>query len=363
MKLHACCRAVVLCLLAVVPQVAQATEEDHTLPLKLDDVLVSEPEPGPPPLFSTEPSDAAPQDDFPVGFLKPATPWPQGVPTSAGLAPESALSQRDEAPPPPPVAVPDPMEGMPDFWSEKPHFVQRAAGWVRNLWNDQLNYYTWQNAAWIGVGLAVAAPIANTPADQHFRDWYQGRWGNNTGMNSFALNVKNMGEGAYMIPGFLAAGTLSMWLESYWPAMDPLSEWFGRTLRGWATGAPTLLLMQVTLGAGRPLAGDHGSYWKPFGDSHGASGHAFMGSMPFLTAVEMVDNPWLKGALMGASFMTPWSRIQTDDHYLSQVILGWWFAWRTVKCISLTQQEDRHWDVFPSVTPDGGAQVNVLLRY
>ena len=88
-----------------------------------------------------------------------------------------------------------------------------------------------------------------------------------------------------------------------------------------------------------------------------------MGSMPFLTAAEMVDNPLLKGVFVAGSFMTGWSRIQTDDHYLSQVIMGWWLAWRSVEMVARTQHEPRNWDIFPSVTPDGGAQVNVLLKY
>jgi hypothetical protein len=137
-----------------------------------------------------------------------------------------------------------------------------------------------------------------------------------------------------------------------------------RTLRGWATGAPTLLAMQSVLGPSRPLMGDHASYWKPFQDSHGASGHAFMGAMPFLTAADMVDNPFIKGIFFSGSFLTGWSRIQTDDHYLSQVILGWWIAYRATRCVSKTQEENRCWEIFPSTSSDGGGvQANVLLHH
>jgi hypothetical protein len=61
--------------------------------------------------------------------------------------------------------------------------------------------------------------------------------------------------------------------------------------------------------------------------------------------------------------LTGWSRIQTDDHYLSEVILGWWIAYRAARCVSQSQQQERGWDIFPSVTPDGGVQVNVFIRF
>src|SRR6185295_15859550 len=141
--------------------------------------------------------------------------------------------QGDAQPTPPPMFVEtDPMEGAPDFWADKPRFLQRTARFVRNVWQDQLNYFSWNNAAWIVMGVAAVAPTANTDVDQHFRDWYQDRWANNSGMNSFALDVKVFGAGQYMIPAFVAGGAVSMWLEDYWPyAASPISEWFGRTLR------------------------------------------------------------------------------------------------------------------------------------
>jgi hypothetical protein len=362
MKLHVCCRAVLFCLVALVPQAAQAEEESHTLPLKVEDVIVSAPDHGPPPLFSTELPDPGSQKDFPAGFLRPNMPWPPGVPTSAGLASESALTQQDDTTPPPPMVVePDPTEGTRNFWDDKPHFVQRAAGFVRNLWQDQLNFYTWQNAAWLAMGVAVTAPIANTSADQHFRDWYQAKWGNNTQLNNAAGYFYNLGLGQYVIPAAVAGGALSMWIESYWPAVDPISEWFGRTLRAWATGSPTLLVMQYALGAGRPY--EMASHYSPMKYDNSASGHAFMGSIPFLTAAEMVDNPLLKGVFVAGSLLTPWCRIQDDAHYLSEVILGYWIAWRAVEAVTQTQHQHRNWDIFPSVTPDGGAQINVLLQY
>jgi hypothetical protein len=358
MKIHAGCFVAFLCCLALAPWPARAHEpgEGTVVQLKIDDVLVTQKDPGPPPLFS----DSS-QPDFPEGFLRPAVVWPEGVPTSAGLAGQSAGSQHDEAPVPEPQTQSDLAQGVPDFWADKPHFVRRAAGFVQNLWQDQINFYTWENAAWILGGIAVVAPIANTTADQHFRNWYQGKFGSNTQLNNAAGYFYNLGLGQYVIPAAVAGGALSLWLENYWQPADPISEWFGRTIRAWATGAPTLLVTQYALGAGRPY--EYASAWHPMRYDNSASGHAFMGSIPFLTAAEMVDNPLLKGAFVFGSLLTPWCRIQDDAHYLSEVILGYWIAWRAEETVTKTQNMHRNWDIFPSVTPDGGAQVNVLIRY
>jgi hypothetical protein len=364
MKSRTYCCLAILCLAAIAPQLAhvQAKGENNTLPLKIDDVLVSEKPSGPPPLFGSDAAEAGAQPDFPDNFLKPAAVWPAGVPTSAGLASESAASQHDDAPPPPPIVEVDPLDGKHDFWGSKSHFVQGACGWMRNLWEDQCNFYTWQNAAWIGLGIAVTAPLAETSANQRFRDWYQNRYGNNTQLNNAASYFYNLGLGQYVIPAAVAGGALSLWLEDYWSEADPIAEWFGRTLRAWATGAPTLLIVQFALGEGRPY--EYASAYHPLRYDNSASGHAFMGAIPFLTAAEMVDNPLLKGVLVAGSLLTPWCRIQDDAHYLSEVILGYWIAWRAVEAVTRTQQEHKRlWDVFPTATPDGGAQINVLIRY
>ena len=38
---------------------------------------------------------------------------------------------------------------------------------------DYVNFYSPRGLLWLGGGIGVAAIIANSPIDQHFRDWYQ----------------------------------------------------------------------------------------------------------------------------------------------------------------------------------------------
>ncbi len=352
MKFHLSCCVALGCLAAAAALSARGEEQIGTLP-SVASVAEAEQE-----------AKAPPVPQFPEDWFQ--APMPPGTlaPVSR-LAPESAGTEPDnDIPMPLPLPDNDPLNGVTDFWSSQCHFWQETGGWMRRMFEDQCNFYSWENLAWIGVGVAIAAPLANTSADQNFRDWYQSHYGDNEQLNKYALKVKMMGEGADMIPAFLVGGLLGMWLDAYVPCTSPIDEWFGRTLRGWIAGAPTLLVLQYALGAERPYYSNTASHWNPFHGDHGASGHAFIGSMPFLTAAEMVDDPWLRGVLFAASFATGWSRIQTDDHFLSQVILGWWIAYRAAVSVTKTQEEDhRCWDVFPSMTPDGGAQVNVLVRY
>jgi hypothetical protein len=136
-------------------------------------------------------------------------------------------------------------------------------------------------------------------------------------------------------------------------------EWGQRCIRALAVGTPMVGLLQVGLGSTRPGLGS--SYWNPLNASHGASGHAYVGSIPFLTAASMTDNPFLQVPLVACSCLTGWSRIQTDDHYLSQVILGWWMGYLAVRSVNRTQDEERSIEFLPGSSEGPG--VSMLLRY
>jgi hypothetical protein len=126
-----------------------------------------------------------------------------------------------------------------------------------------------------------------------------------------------------------------------------------RATRAYLVGGPPMLLMQKLAGGGRPGEGDsESSHWKLWGDTHAASGHAFMGAIPFLTAANMTDNPWAKGTLFVCSTLPGWSRINDDRHYVSQVWLGWWMAYLACSAVDGTTQLERHVTVTPIVSPE-----------
>jgi len=137
------------------------------------------------------------------------------------------------------------------------------------------------------------------------------------------------------------------------------NEWGQRCIRAMAVGTPMVGILQVGLGSTRPGLGS--SYWNPLNASHGVSGHAYVGSIPFLTAASMTDSPYLKVPLVLASCLTGWSRIQTDDHYFSQVALGWWMGYLAVRAVNRTQDEERGIEFLPGSSEGPG--VSMLLRY
>ena len=241
---------------------------------------------------------------------------------------------------------------------------------IREAYQDQLyrlitsdfkNLYWSENTLYMGLAVGAMAPIANTNVDQQFRNWYQGQNGNSTRTTDFALGVKNLGEYYYMVPALAAISLGGHFFPDHEPAAI-VADFGDRSLRAMAIGAPMVAMLQYGLGSDRPYTMD--SSWHPFRSSHGASGHAFVGAVPFLTAASMTDSRMLQALFVAGSFATGWSRIQTDDHYLSQVILGWTVAWLAVRSVNQTEDAlGSRVQFLPLAMPNGGAGVGVLMTY
>jgi hypothetical protein len=229
--------------------------------------------------------------------------------------------------------------------------------WVRNrvacgeqihrLVEDYKNFYCTSDVLCLGVAVAIAAPLANTHADVGIRNWYQAQAGQSSGATRTADVFKAFGEYQYAIPIYLVLSFGgNLWPDS--PFAGPLGEFGNRSLRALAVGAPAVGILQVGLGSDRP--GTDNSHWQPFRYSHGVSGHAFVGAVPFLTAAEMTDSYALKALLIAASVGPAWSRIHTDDHYFSQAFLGWSIACLSVHAVNQTESRFR---VVPVELPNG----------
>jgi hypothetical protein len=222
---------------------------------------------------------------------------------------------------------------------------------------DYENFYTCWNLTLVGLGVAVAAPLANTSADESIRNWYQSR-AHSRALNDFA-NVMNYGAPYWMVVPFAAEGAALFGLAPDDYTHDGgFFEWGNRSIRALAVGYPPVLAGYVLLGASRP--GQGGSEWRPFNDWHGVSGHTFDEAIPFLTAAAMTDDPWLKVPLFLGSFAGGWARIHADQHYFSQVVLGWWMAYLAVRRVDDTQR-DRAVTFMPGT--EDGPGVGVLIRY
>jgi hypothetical protein len=223
---------------------------------------------------------------------------------------------------------------------------------------DVGNFYSLPNLGLLALGVGAAAPLANTTADQHFRDWYQRNVHGGT-LDTLADVFRYSGQLWLIAPaGLEIAGLAGMAGEEY-QHDGGFFEWGNRSLRAAAIGYPPVVGFGALLGAGRPDG--HDSHWHSFDDLHGVSGHTFIGAVPFLTAAAMTDDWLLKAPLVVGSFLTGWSRIHQDRHYASQVVVGWWMACLSVLSVNHTQAA-APWSVTPTAGPEGFG-VGLQVRY
>jgi len=221
---------------------------------------------------------------------------------------------------------------------------------ARNIRSDYRNYYSWITMRDLLLGVAFASPLANTSLDDDFHGWYQ-RDVRSSGTDDFSAFWKTFGEGQIFIPAFAGLAVVGKMFEDR-PLFGCAGEFGDRVTRGYLVGAPPMLFMQLMLGGSRPGEDFVESRWKPFEDNNGVSGHAFMGAVPFITAARMCQNPWAKGTLYACSTFTAWSRVNDDDHYLSQVCLGWWMAYLACRAVDDTQRRYCGYELTPIATAE-----------
>jgi hypothetical protein len=243
-----------------------------------------------------------------------------------------------------------PQHSSATMWGRLEHDVDLS-------WKDYQNYYTTRNMGLLALGIGLAAPIANTSADQSIRAWYQKQVRGET-TDEFAQVINYAGQAWIALPLCLETAGLMGKAGADYANDSAWMEWSNRSLRSIAVGAPPMLLLYAVLGSSRPDR--ENSHWHPFQDTHGVSGHTFMGAVPFLTAADMVENPVLKSVLVAGSMLTGWSRLDLDRHYFSQIGLGWWMAYLAVRRVDQTQA-DQKYTLLP--TCGEGPGVGVLIRY
>jgi hypothetical protein len=91
------------------------------------------------------------------------------------------------------------------------------------------------------------------------------------------------------------------------------------------------------------------------------SGHAFVGSIPFITIARMnEDKPVLKYLMYIASTATAWSRVNDNAHYFSQAALGWYMGWESVDAV-FDSDESANEDKKVTVTPIVGNNAYALV--
>jgi hypothetical protein len=199
------------------------------------------------------------------------------------------------------------------------------------------------------LAYGIAATAAGSDIDDDIQDAYQDHVRNST--TDKASNItKNFGNGWYIISLSLASAAVGTMLPEGKSSSD-IATFGERSLRAIAVGGPAVILMQNVTGASRPKTGDNSS-WEPFKSNHGVSGHAFIGAIPFLTLAHMYDEEWyIKYPLYAASILTGLSRINDNEHFPSQVALGWYMAWEATQSINERDSKDQRFSVIPLVAP------------
>ena len=228
---------------------------------------------------------------------------------------------------------------------------------------DYGNLYNCNNVKNFGVVLIGAGILANTEMDHNFQRWY-GKHIRSGATNDFSKVSKQFGEGIIFVPMMAGAALTYRFSQRKWGLQEcTLGEFTDRSARGYLVGAPALFTFQRLLGGARPCNGN--SYWRPFRRENSVSGHAFMGAVPFITAAQMTDNPCIKGLFYTLSVFTGWSRVNDDRHYLSQVVLGWYLAYLSVRAVSMTESINplpQGLTIFP-VCGDGSIGIGLHMQY
>lgn len=225
---------------------------------------------------------------------------------------------------------------------------------VSRIMNDHANFYSKPSMMSLAGGFLVGGVIANSHIDRNFHEAFQENIRNADSDEWFEVlhANKELGNGMYTLPIFaLAWGTQAVFPDQ--PMADTFGTWGERSLRSFVVGAPPMLLLQRVTGASRPSDELHSSHWHFMQDNNGVSGHAFMSSLPFITAAQMTENRWEKTAWYAGSLLGPLSRINDDAHYTSQVMLGWWVSYLAVSAVSSTDSGTSHWTMHPYISGQG----------
>ncbi|HUF78202.1 MAG TPA: phosphatase PAP2 family protein [Thermoanaerobaculia bacterium] len=246
---------------------------------------------------------------------------------------------------------------------EEPSRWRRAG---RAIGRDFGSFYSIATFQRLGAALAVSGGLANTSGDEEIQDWYREDV-RSAGSDDFAEGVEVLGDD-WVAPAFVLLGVAGEVLADG-PAGSGVSGWVRRSGRSVLVGAPSVYYLQQLTGGNRPSDG-LGSEWEPFDGSHGVSGHTFLGAVPFLTVARMSRSRVVDALAVAASTLAGWGRLNDDQHYASQVLLGWYVAWEATGAIARSErgaaggadEPARAFALRPLALPRG-AGVSVTVRF
>lgn len=249
----------------------------------------------------------------------------------------------EEQPDPYPVVRLPPIEevGMEESFYEP----IAPGGFFAAIGSDYYNYYSIEPMTHFLLATGITASLANTDADESLQDLFQRNQSN--GFFKLVSEAKVFGDGTWQVPLVYAGIAITGSFFEEGTLGSGIGQWSQRSLRTIVVGWPPMISMQYLTGASRPGEAPSGSYWRPFEDTNGVSGHSFMGAIPFLNAAHMIDNPFWKAMFFAGSTLTAFSRVIDDRHYFSQAYLGWTMAFIAAGAVDQTNTGRQSWRVFP----------------
>lgn len=178
----------------------------------------------------------------------------------------------------------------------------------------------------LGGALAVAGVVIYSGADAAVIRWHDRRV-RSTASGRTARVGYELGQRPWFLV-WLGVAAIDAWVRS-----GPFSRWGRANFEAMVVGLPMLWVVQRTLGADRPSADAPTPNWQPLRTDHAASGHAFIGAVPWLNAARAAGLHRWRPLLLAVSALSGWSRLNDRKHYLSQVWLGWFIAWQAVSAV------------------------------
>ncbi len=250
---------------------------------------------------------------------------------------------------------------LPVDWSVDSASQQIRPSIASRLVSDQSNFYSRELLLGLGVVVGAGAAIANTSADEQLQKHFQSsvRGASSDDWFEFLHANKELGNGVYTLPIMGAAWLASEAIDGP-PALEAAGNWGERSLRGFLVGAPPLILLQRATGGSRPHENNESSEWHFLADNNGVSGHAFMSSLPFITAAKLTNSPIAKGFFYAGSLIGPLSRVNDNAHYPSQIGMGWALAYLAATAVQETDTGQRGWRLIPRSPTDGSG---IALQY
>jgi PAP2 superfamily len=163
------------------------------------------------------------------------------------------------------------------------------------------------------------------------------------------FTAKTFGEGKYLLPLSLLSASVNLIDQD-----TAIGNWGAAASRAYIIGLPILWFSQLATGGSRPDETANNSSWHPLKDNNGVSGHSFVGAVPFLTIAYLnPENNYIKYAAYAASTAAAISRVNDNDHYPSQIFLGWYLAWEAVDAVFENNRQSKGMKISPMVMNDG----------